>query len=90
MHVMVMQSAELPKNEEARVNKLKATGVLNADRHKQFTVFNEVAKIITNCSASFVNIIDQDTQYALSSSGVDKSFLEPFPRKNLNMSVCIA
>ena len=85
MHVMVMQSAELPKNEKARVNKLKATGVLNADRHKQFTVFNEVAKIITNCSASFVNIIDQDTQYALSSSGVDKSFLEPFPRKT---SIC--
>ena len=53
MHMMVMQSAELPKNEEARVNKLKATGVLNADRHKQFTVFNEVAKIITNCSASY-------------------------------------
>ena len=80
-----MQSAELPKNEDARVKKLKATGVLNADRHIQFTVFNEVAKIITNCTSSFVNIIDRDTQHALSSSGVDSGFLEPLPRKT---SIC--
>ena len=85
MVVIVMQPAELPKNEDARVNKLKATGVLNADRHKQFTVFNEVAKIITNCTSSFVNIIDRDTQHALSSSGVDSSFIEPLPRKT---SIC--
>ena len=80
-----MQTAKLPKNEKARVNKLAATGVLNADRHKQFTIFNEVAKIITNCSSSFVNIIDQNTQHSLSSSGVDKKFLEPLPRKE---SIC--
>ena len=80
-----MQTAKLPKNEKARVNKLAATGVLNADRHKQFTIFNEVAKIITNCSSSFVNIIDQNTQHSLSSSGVDKNFLEPLPRKE---SIC--
>ena len=80
-----MQTAKLPKNENARVNKLAATGVLNADRHKQFTIFNEVAKIITNCSSSFVNIIDQNTQHSLSSSGVDKKFLEPLPRKE---SIC--
>ena len=85
MVVIVMQPAELPKNEDARVNKLKATGVLNADRHKQFTVFNEVAKIITNCTSSFVNIIDRDTQHALSSSGVDSGFIEPLPRKT---SIC--
>ena len=44
------------------MKKLERTGVLNADRHKQFTIFNEVAKVITNCTSSFVNIIDQDTQ----------------------------
>ena len=82
---MKMQPAKLPKNEEARVNKLKATGVLNTDRHQHFTVFNEVAKIITNCTSSFVNIIDRDTQHALSSSGVDSSFLGPLPRKT---SIC--
>ena len=80
-----MQIAKLPKNEEARVNKLAATGVLNADRHKQFTIFNEVAKVITNCTSSFVNIIDQDTQHSLSSSGLDTDFTKPLPRKE---SIC--
>ena len=72
-----MQIAKLPKNEKARVSKLLATGVLNADRHKQFTIFNEVAKVITNCTSSFVNIIDQDTQHSLSSYGVDTDFSKP-------------
>ena len=80
-----MQIAKLPKNEKARVNKLLATGVLNADRHKQFTIFNEVAKVITNCTSSFVNIIDQDTQHSLSSSGLETDFSKPLPRKE---SIC--
>ena len=77
-----MQRAKLPKNEKARVNKLAATGVLNADRHKQFTIFNEVAKVITNCTSSFVNIIDQDTQHSLSSSGLETIFQNRCHGKN--------
>ena len=80
-----MRIAKLPKNERARVNKLLATGVLNADRHKQFTIFNEVAKVITNCTSSFINIIDRDTQHSLSSSGMETDFSKPLPRKE---SIC--
>ena len=87
-----MQIAKFTKNihEKARVNKLLATGVLNADRHKQFTIFNEVAKVITNCTSSFVNIIDQDTQHSLSSSGLETDFFKTVATERINMPICIA
>ena len=72
--------AEIPSNDERRVEAVKRTGALDVDNKDLFIVYNELAKQISNMPVSYTGLIDESRQFLLCHIGMPEDIPESIPR----------
>lgn len=70
-----MKTFPKPENEEQRLNKLAYYGLKNMPKNADLDVFAEAACLITNCAASLIGMMEDDTQTIQSCIGMELDFV---------------
>ncbi len=71
-----MNKYPLPKNEEARIERLAFLNLLNLEKDSNLDVLAESACLITDCPASLIAIMERDTQTIQSCFGMSLDFVD--------------